>query len=101
MPLYRFRILNKSGRVVASQSAFCANDDGARAHAAMLAAETRTHPIEISEGEPRVAVETGDAEKFRREARRLREEAELARGKTRINVLEIAGILEDAARGGG
>jgi hypothetical protein len=48
MPLYRFRILDKSNRVVAGQGSICKNDDAAREHAELLATRVRdTDQIEI------------------------------------------------------
>ena len=47
MPIYRFRILDKSDRVIAGQHWHCADDDVARRHAEILAAQTRHSSIEI------------------------------------------------------
>jgi hypothetical protein len=47
MPIYRFRILDKFDRVIAGQHSLCENDDAARRHAEILAAQTRHSEIEI------------------------------------------------------
>jgi len=47
MPTYRFRILDKSDRVIAGQYSYCEDDDLARKHAEILAAQTRHPSIEI------------------------------------------------------
>ena len=47
MPIYRFRILDKSDRVIAGQHWHCEDDDVARRHAEILAAQTKHSCIEI------------------------------------------------------
>jgi hypothetical protein len=47
MPIYRFRILNSSDQVIAGQYSHCKDDDVARRHADMLAAQSRNSNIVI------------------------------------------------------
>jgi hypothetical protein len=48
MPIYRFRILDKSGRVIAGQYSHCVDDEAARANAKMLVEQVRGLGIEAS-----------------------------------------------------
>jgi hypothetical protein len=47
MPIYRFRILDNGNRVIAGQYSPCADDDAAREHAEILAAQAKGLGIEI------------------------------------------------------
>jgi len=51
MPVYRFRFLDKSGRVIAGHYSRCEDDAAARAYADGLAAQTGNSNIEISRGD--------------------------------------------------
>jgi len=48
VPVYRFRFLDKSGRVIAGHYSRCENDGAARAYADGLAVQTGNSNIEIS-----------------------------------------------------
>jgi hypothetical protein len=47
MPIYRFRILGRSDQVIAGQYSHCKDDDAARQHADILAAQRRYSNIVI------------------------------------------------------
>ena len=47
MPIYRFRILDETKHVIAGQYSHCNDDDAARRHAEILAAQTRNPNIVI------------------------------------------------------
>ena len=54
MPLYRFRILDASHRVIARQYSYREDDGAARGHAEILAAQTEHPNIEIWSNERQV-----------------------------------------------
>ena len=60
MSVYRFRFLDKSGRVIAGHYSRCEDDDAARAYADGLAAQTGNSNIEISRGDPSGSRETAE-----------------------------------------
>ena len=47
MPIYRFRILDNGNRAIAGQYSHCKNDDAAREHAEILAAQVKGCSVEI------------------------------------------------------
>ena len=47
MPIYRFRILDIGNRVTAGQYSHCKDDDAAREHADILAAQVKGLSVEI------------------------------------------------------
>ena len=57
MPVYRFRFLDKLGRVIAGHYGRCEDDNAARAYADALAAKTGNSNIEISSGDRPVSRE--------------------------------------------
>jgi hypothetical protein len=57
MPIYRFRILDRFDRVIAGQHSHCEDDDVARRHSQILAAQTRHPNIEIWHDQRRVPEE--------------------------------------------
>lgn len=54
MPAYRFRVLDKSDRVIAGHHNRCENDDAARAYADVLVAQIGNPNIKILSGEREV-----------------------------------------------
>jgi len=65
MPVYRFRILDKFGRVIAGQYIQCTDDDAARRHADILAAVSRKPGIEIWNRDQPVARDAPDESRIR------------------------------------
>jgi hypothetical protein len=47
MPIYRFRILDKGNRITAGQYSHCKDDDAAREHADILAAQIKDLSVEV------------------------------------------------------
>jgi hypothetical protein len=47
MPIYRFRILDNGNRIIAGQYSHCKDDDAAREHADILAAQFKGPSVEI------------------------------------------------------
>ena len=60
MLVYRFRFLDKFGRVIAGHYSRCEDDDAARAYSDVLAAQTGNSNIEISRGDRPGSRETPD-----------------------------------------
>jgi len=119
MPLYRFRILGKFGRFIGGQFTRWKDDDAARRHAAVLAAQAGGRTVEIWRGKQRVppvrrqptgplATAAGQgatavakpitAQECRAEARRIRAAAARAFGQTRATMLEMAEMWGRLAR---